>query len=118
MALTPLALKECKFNLVHTFVIPTMVHVPRDLSEEETARLIAAIKATHESPKTPEDAALLQVHIMEALTVKKLLFMGWVHVGDSMPIKNLFEDPYEAYDSIFDILLSYEPDLRKWEYTS
>ena len=118
MTSVPLTLESSNFNLVHSFVIPTTVQAPRDLTEEETLTLITKIKSEHESPKTPEEAATLQVHIMEALTVKTLVFMGWVQVGSGTLVRNLFEDEYQAWDGVFDLLLSFEPGLRKWEYTN
>jgi hypothetical protein len=118
MAVASLVLESSNFNLVHSFVLPTMIQAPRDLSEEETVRLISVIKSEHEPPKTPEEAASLQIHIMEALTVKTLVFMGWVQVGNGTPVRNLFEDEYQAWDGVFDLLLSFEPELRKWEYAN
>lgn len=118
MSAISFALETCKFNLVHSFVLPTMIQAPRDLDEEETMALITKIKSEHESPKTPEEALSLQAHIMEALTVKTLVFMGWVQVGNGAPIRNLFEDEYQAWDGVFDLLLSFEPGLRKWEYAN
>ena len=118
MTVAPLTLESSNFNLVHSFVIPTMIQAPRDLTEEETMCLITKIKSEHEPPKTPEDAASLQSHIMEALTIKTLVFMGWVQVGNGSPVRNLFEDEYQAWDGVFDLLLSFEPGLRKWEYAN